>query len=273
MSGFLSCAAPTVVSLAPNGKPSCWPSELLGRTLWVERDAYVIYATTSESAQELNDWMTHEYPKGKFDCALNGEVKGVVFSLEHGPEPDARVEDWHKDNVRRERVIAWTSAIRNQRVRIDSGRPYSLRNRPYFRESFTICPKELRAMLPEGAKLPYTSWVCFLCCDQNVGLSASDEMQRAREAWPAERRKIPLIVRALSAPVTKLMEVSFYMWIYPEYRSIDLKLMRLQRRETRHEALLSSCVEGEAERTKRLAILQREIDDQWKYIWFRRPID
>ena len=121
-------------------------------------------------------------------------------------------------------------------------------------------------------KTPRPAWICFLTTDPHLN-SAFDEQVRLGLQRHVERIKtVPLLVRAINLPYMTF--VTPFRWLMlSKYRSIDTRLMHLDRRETLFDAQLTSRIDDQDRRRAQQKELHAEIDERWMRMWRRRPID
>ena len=101
---------------------------------------------------------------------------------------------------------------------------------------------------------------CFLTTDQHKN-EAFDQARR-ESAKTAVHVEDELGVMAFMRAI-----------IYKTYRSIDIKLMQLQRRETLWTALIMSCRLDDSKKSQLISALGTEIDGEFERLWLSRPID
>ena len=271
--GVASCQVAEPLVRSSQRPPAEWPSHIAGRARHVVADDYAVYAKDAAEADRINVWLEEELSvlRSAHKGALRG--KGLVFAVGSGADLPPAVDEWRSQNVDRTRLIEWTSPIRSQSVSIATGRPYCLGNEPYFIESFEMAPDDaIRLGLVPAWATP--AWVCFLTTDAHVTTAfdvALKRMKKEHAEWVSDN--VPAEAYLLSFPAMVLMTISAELLAYPRFRSIDVDLMHLQRRETVRRALIRYTTTDICERRQTLAALQDEVDDAWKEMWFRRPLD
>ena len=259
---------------APTTQPAneVWPAQLAAHALRVVTEDYVIYGDSAPAAERVRRWMDQQLAhfRMRYDCGV--KRPGLLFLIEPGPERIPAVEQWRKKNVKRARMIYWTSPIRTQSIRTRSGRPYTSLGHPYFVESFSMPPEACKQLgLLEGLNAA-PPWICFLTTRGLVLARFEEELQQImRRFWEElgraviEERTNDIVGACIFGPVALV--------VFPTYCSIDQQLMLLQRRETLWTALLECAETDAAHRAELLGVLRDEIDADWKYIWVRRPIE
>lgn len=263
----LGCAAPTPRVNGESIAPPAWPRHLAGRELQVKTKDYALYAANPQMADELNEWLMKELTQFrlKYDTQITGP--GLVLAIEPGEEPIHALEEWRKRNVRRERWINWSSPIRRQFFMSPLGRPYCLSRTNYFAESFSLPYDEAveSAILDRSLQRP--GWICLLTADAHLlGAFDSTIKQRTDAAEHTHRRATKSLGAMMMYTMARFL-------IFPRYRTIDIELMHLQRKEALLHALLDASQMDVPRRTLARKELRATIDQEWKHRWVRRPID
>ena len=271
--GLISCQVAGPSGTSPKRAHEEWPSHIAGQARHVVANDYVVYAKDPVAAERLSVWLREELTAFRSVYEGTCDGKGLVFAVEPGVELPLTVAAWRTQNVDRSRLIVWTSPIRLQTFMSLHGRPYCLNDEPYFLESFQLPVDEAirLGVVPEEAK---PAWICFLATDEHITTSFDvtlQHMKREHAKWV--RDVVPLVVRLLSFPAILMYSAVYESWVFPRYRMLDLDLMHLQRRETVRKALIGCSTADLSKRRLKLQALQTEVDDAWKGIWVRRPLD
>lgn len=265
--GLLGCQADQK-KLATTG----WPPQIAGRSLRGITDDYALYANDAGSAEELRRWLDIALENFRSDESDDCTKPGVVLAIEPDEDPLLMVEQWRKENVNRDRRITWTSPIRNQTFSSTDGRPYCLFSGNYFRESFSMSFQEAIRVGILDVQDPRPAWICFFATDQHLMVAFNKQREQMDQRQSERVKDVPVMVRVLSFP-SELIFSAAALVVIPKYRSIDIELMHLQRRETLNRALIKACYEDGLLRTERLKNIRDETDRAWKDIWVRRPIE
>ena len=245
--------------------PPSWPEQLAGRELRVNTKDYALYAANPKMADELHEWLMKELTQFRLEYDTKIQGPGLVLAIEPGEEPIDALEEWRKRNVRRERWINWSSPIRRQFFMSPLGRPYCLSRTNYFKESFSFPYDEAleSAIVDRTTQRP--GWICLLTADAHL-LGAFDSTIK-------QRRRVAKPVRGNASLGALMMFAGIRLLILPRYRTIDIELMHLQRKEALFHALLDASQMDVPRRTLARKELRATIDQEWKYRWVRRPID
>lgn len=249
-----------------------WPQQFAGRERVVVGPEYVVYATDTDSHAGLDRWLQFELKRFRSKFELEPSNPGLIFTVESGDEPDDRVEIWRRANIRRERLIYWTSPIRRQMILTPSGRPYSASRTPYFRESFAMPVQQAFGLGLLHSRMPQPAWICFLTTDQYYFSAFDKRRSDARRRGWTKLREAPSKRLIANLPFILMMYAASGL-IVPRYRQIDLQLMRLQRREVLYDSLIRSATIDDGKRRQLETSLQNRIDKRWKHIYVRRPIE
>lgn len=245
------------------------PQEMLGYALSATHSDFAIYSTNRSAEVELARWVEAQLVEFRslFDPDYN--KRGIVFVLDGEVAPTPQLESWRAKHVSRKRSISWKSPIRRQTVKSDAGRPYCLSKTPYFSEAWWLPPKVLGRVA--GVSLNDVGWVVFLVSDTHFARSFDAENGRNAKANEEHLKSVPPVVRFLSVGTEQVMRL-VHIAMLADYKKIDRRLMHLQRKEVLWEAFLASGSDQNQFSTGR-ATLQGIVDDIWKFIWFRRPLD
>lgn len=262
--------------LAEEARPT-WPDRLAGRTLRATTDDYVLYAPNGVEAGQLQAWLDQEIAEYRSRYGPFAGGPGMVFAIGAGEEPVTAIEEWRRKNVHRSRLLVWKYHARDLGPPWPfRGRPYCLDREPYYTESFSMPYEQgVHAGLLDPALKP--AWICFLATDQHM-VEEFDELILRRREQSLEKLvelfKDPRFPAAfvLSFPAMPIFLIG-HVYISQRYRSIDIDLMQLQRRETLWGALIDWSVPDDSERERKLKALCEEIDEAWKRLFLHRPID
>jgi hypothetical protein len=248
-----------------------WPEALAGRRLRAATDAYVLYATDANLAKQLEVWLDREL--GSF-CSryVVPTGRGLVLTIEPGGEPLPELEEWRARNVDRTRTIHWVTERRNQTVSTRHGRPYSFFAQPYFRESFSLpCEDALRVGVLDTFA-PKPAWICVLSTEAHLIDAFNKRIRKhEREVWERSAQELQHM-----PPDQVLCQWLFwlmYKMSVPVYRSIDIEMMQVQRREALWEALIRCGGTPTKQREAALSRLQDDTDEVWKELYFSRPVE
>lgn len=242
-----------------------WPKQLAGRSLRFVTDDYALYATDSNEARILDIWVRSEIARFREQFDFPFQSPGLILAMEPGDEPSAPIEAWRRRH-----------ADRSNRFFYGWNRPYCFFRKPFFRESFSLPAEQLRkfGLLING--MPTPAWTCFLCTDQHVreefAAKVEEHMKGANDESDAVLAKMPPLLRLHQRVALGMFRVMAAM-IIPKYCSINIDLMRLQRRETLQMAVLDTAGLTDAHHKKERQRSRKQIDARWKYIWERRPIE
>lgn len=247
-------------------------SRVLGREWQAESPRFTVFANDGKGAERLREWVKGELDAFCQDKNCNALGKGIIFAIESDKDPSESVQEWAERHVSRLRNLNWSSSIKLQSFQTQNGRPYCLGDLPYFRESFCFPPGSTKNSFEPKTPLSDADWICFLTLDEYFSLSFENELKRLRSLYEAELKKVPLEVRQASQVALAIMEMVAPL-VYAKQKSIDLELLQLQRREVLRATWLSILHSRTSGLQKHLAELQDEIDQQWQFIWFRRPLD
>ena len=276
----LACAAQQPADFVPPANRAAeWPECVAGRSRRIVTDGYVLYGRSLPAAAEkqpkalrrdsldvLRRWLDAELPTIASRYRLP-EGRGLILATGPGLEPDAALNDWRTRNVSRERRIRWTSEIRSQEIHTRAGRPYSFFHTCYFTENYSLPYEDAldAGILDPGMVKP--AWIGVLTTD--------DHLQSAfRQKYGEHERKVQSEASASAGEWLMGAGVRLALRLdEPKYRSIDLQLMHLQRREALAKAIINASVEDDQPRFEALTQLQRDTDEAWQELWFRRPIE
>jgi len=194
-----------------------------GRFHWVQTEDYDLYSRKPNEARKLKPWIDSQLKTFRRSFMTEPDGRGLVFAIERGEEPAIGVVDWVRRNINRTRTVHLS-----ERVSYDNGRPYCIsRGNPFFRESFVVPVSETVELGIVESTGICPAWICFLTTDRHL-LNAFDRAM-------AETKATAVFIDD-GLGILKLMR-----WIiFRQYRSIDLRLMRLQRKETLLKALIHS---------------------------------
>ena len=116
------------------------------------------------------------------------------------------------------------------------------------------------------------AWVCFLPTDAYVRSAFNERLSTHRKANVAAMKKRGEENTAADWFAWGLFNTMAEV-LYPRYLAIDIELVDLQRREALWRAALDSCALNKERRQELIRKIQADIDEEWKYIWVRRPIE
>lgn len=215
-----------------------------GREPYVVTDDYVVYAKHRAVANELRVWLDEEL--AAFRSAYTGtcEGRGLVFAIEARGELPPVAEERRRQNLR------------------PAGRRYLVLDVgvPHFIESFGIPPSDaIRLGLTPTSLRP--TWACYLTTDR---YSKREIRAKLREFKRTVRlvAKQGTLVDVWNFPAEILFKILREVSPWPKWRSIELELTHLQRRETLRRALLSCSVSDARERKRLLQELRDEVKGQ-----------
>jgi hypothetical protein len=249
-----------------------WPRRLAGRELQFITERYVLYGTDHESAKAMRDWVEAELTSFERHYTMPAG-RGLVLMLDADQAPLPEIEGWRSETPDRPRVIDWSSNDRRQAtVHSRNGRPYCLLLKPYFHESFALIRPASAQTGDVDESMPKPAWVCALSTDAQVK-AAFNEEARQHERQALEKGKEEMKDMPADQRLANWMFYGMYKSFVPVWRSIDVKLMRLQRREALWQALIRNSGMPEEQQTKVLSSLRDEIDEAWKELYFSRPYD
>lgn len=258
-----------------------WPQQLAGRALRAVTDDYVLYASDARESTKLREWLDAELASFRSRHGETIEGQGLALAIEPGDEPVPAVEQWRRKNVDRTRRVTDGDRERFRRFLAEYGRPYCLSDcsdpGPYFTESFSM-PREQAVRLGMVGGDLEPAWICFLTTDRHTA-HRFDELRRQqlregrRQFWKDMEEQPGLWVSVvLSSPGLALMALA-YPQMEARWRSIDIELMHLQRREVLWEQLLDCSAMDAATRQRKLELLRIETHGAWGSLWLRRPTD
>jgi hypothetical protein len=248
-----------------------WPEGLAGRRLRAEADAYVLYAVDADLSKRLGGWLDRELASFCSRYVLP-TGRGLVLAIEPGSEPLPELEEWRSRNIDRRRTIHWATERRSQALSTQYGRPYSFSRQPYFRESFSLPREDALRVGVRDTFTPKPAWICVLTTDAHL-TDAFNEMIREHEREVSEKSA----QEPERMPPDQVL-CSWLFWLMyktsvPVYRSIDIELMHLQRREALWDALIRCSSMNAKECKAALSHLQDDTDEAWKQLYFSRPIE
>lgn len=239
----------TNVAMAP-----AWPQWLAGRQLHAETPDYVLYARAPRVAERLKRWLDEELSTFRDWYVFTPKGPGLVLAIEPGEEPSAPAAKWCGEQAR---------PLRDH--------PYSFRRHPYFRESFDMPVNDAVTIGLLDERVPAPAWICFLTTDEHLGAVFEAKLTVLRKEWLADLKAMPPDVWAANRWVIPLFYVGAEL-SFPRFRSIDVELMHLQRRETLWSALMRCVIEDESLREAEMDAVREEIDVEWQRIWDSRPM-
>lgn len=254
------CAAPISAIKSETTATRVWPQQLAGRALRVNTGDYALYANDAETAAILKGWLDEQLTAFHLRYGRNVPGPGIVFAIESSEDPfptAGKVEDQNPDRHLRPYCVAWEY------------------RKAYFRESFSMSYVTAANIGLLRDQFPKPAWICFLTADSHL-IDAFYETadQRYRDWTENVWNKMPPEERARIAPPLSMMMLkvmrTLILW---KSCSLDVRLMKLQRREILFRTLIRRSFEDGPVRTARLAEVRREISKAWTEIWRRRPRD
>jgi len=121
------------------------------------------------------------------------------------------------------------------------------------------------------------AWICFLTTDKHTLLGFEEWLQKQKEEGRKRMKEImadpgfwPAFVLSLPSIPIVLFQ---YAYIEARYRSIDIELMHLQRREVLWAQLLMCTNLDDAARQQERKTLRMALNAAWSELWFGRPTD
>ena len=251
---------------------SGWPRHLAGRELQFITEHYVLYGTDRHTAKAMRKWLDIEITNFERQHDMV-DGRGLVLMLESYQAPLPEIDGWHGENPDRSRVIRWTSDGRRQEtVNSRTGRPYCYFQEPYFRESYVLSCVSSPGSIGSGDSTVTPTWVCALSTDDQV-MDAFNDKAREHEHKAIEKAKKEMKGMPADQHSVQWMFYGAYKLFSVKWRSIDIKLMRLERREALWEALIRNSEIPDEQQTRILTSLRDEIDEAWKKSYFSRPYD
>jgi hypothetical protein len=245
-----------------------WPRRLAGRELQFITDRYVLYGTDRESAKAMQEWLDAELTSFGHDYAMP-EGRGFVLMLDADQTPVPEIDCWRSETPDRSRGIHWTShGGRGESVCSQTGRPYCFFRKPYFHESFALIRAGAAQTGDVDESIPKPAWACALSTDAQVKAAFNEKAREHERRMDEEEKDMPGDQRLIG-----WMFYGVYKSFVPVWRSIDVKLMRLQRREALWQALIRNSGMPDDQQTEVLSSLRDEIDEAWKELYFSRPHD
>jgi hypothetical protein len=242
-----------------------------GRPLAHEAECFAIYTRQADEAEELFAAVNMEVSAFREAHASQDLPKGVVIAIGAADALDRDIEAMRQEGRPRDRALEWTIPDRGLTVWTASGRPYTMEQGPYFREAFEIPVERAREAGLIPVEVTGISWVCILPTERYFNVSFDEVVQTRRMKMEQVVANLPAQVRAANAAALPIMRAGAEV-AYVKMRYLDVKLMRLQRRETLELALLRQAF-TEDELDAELEKLEREIDEEWRGIWRRKPVD
>ena len=249
-----------------------WPENVAGKSRLIVTDLYAVYADEAQTVEGLGAWLDAKLTILACISDCPTIRPGIVVLIEKKDDLPPNVEKWRRENVSRRRRIAWTSPIRQQSLRTSNGRPYSFFYSPYFVEGFAMPVQDAQRIgLLDNHPSP-AAWVCFLPTDAYVKSAFNEKLSRHRKAN----------IAAMKERGEKSTASDLFVWflftttaevLYPRYGAIDIELVGLQRREALWRAALDSCALDKERRQELIRKIQADIDEEWKRIWLRQPIE
>ncbi len=231
-----------------------WPDKLLNRQRRHADNGILVYAQDWWIARKLARWTRTEISalEDEYGTKLTSEI--VVFAIEPGDEPVTAIEAWQAKHIHRERKIVSSIHERYE------GRRYctSTREDPGFRESFFMPSSELQrlGLITSNAKGP--ALVFFFTSNRHKNESFDNRLKEAsKTAVFVSDHWLMALVRAMT---------------FRDYKQRDIKLMRLQRRETLWTGIVQMSGD-DIDETERITRITKRINDEFQRILKGRPID
>ena len=216
--------------------------------------SYEMYTISPPAESSFEEWVDQQI--AEFEREYGVAVCGpeLIVPIEEFQSVPNALREWSIENSGSRRTVVFKG--KNNDFVFKGGRPYCLsRGNPYFTESISVPPRVAKdlGLIEEGEALPV--WMCFLTTDDHFLRSFDQRYGKGVE---------------MGSGVTEKLLSGLLNWnLKPHYREIDLKLMRLQRREALWAALLQACSGGQ-ETTVKLRKLRDRTDRECVKIFLSR---
>jgi len=269
-----SCGPSTSITPGEESTTRAWPQKLAARNLQTITGDFALYGNDVQATEKLQRWVDIQICR--FQTRYGEGVQtgpGLILAIEPGKEPFSAIETWRERNQGdRGTLPTWASRIGGLFSTRATDRPYARSRTPYFRESFSIPYEDACDIGILNENTPRPAWICLLTTDAQLDSAFDEQVMLSLQRHWERVKKVPFLVRAANLPAMVVWTPIRWLSL-SECRSIDRRLMQLDRRE----ALFSALIFSRFDVPDRCEALDKELrvetDKRWMRLWKRRPRD